>query len=65
MPYNHRYYLHQKVRKSGFCVIALKRLVYVREAQAEKAQNNWHIKELGSKYSYSIQYLNPLTDKIQ
>jgi hypothetical protein len=62
MGYERRYYLHRRVRKAGFSLRSGRgdKTINVLPGQATAAQNNRHLTELREKYSYAVQYINPI-----
>ena len=60
MSYNRKYYLHRQVRKYGIKLITKSKTINIASEQSIQAQENKYVNELSNKYSYSVQYINPL-----
>lgn len=60
--YDRKYYLNKKTKDAGFHfkLDKTEKTILITQAETESAMSNKYIKELTSKHSYGVQYINPL-----
>ncbi len=65
MSYNRKYYLHQRLRKEGFSLTLDKtnKTIHVNPGQADAVRDNKYVTELSNKYSYGVQFTNPIMNR--
>lgn len=60
--YKRKYYLHRKIKKSGFSLQLDRchKTISVKPNQVPDAQENKYVAELQNKFSYGVQIENPM-----